>query len=237
MEPLVRAAVAGSSGHATAGGGRPGAGGETQKLLTPKQIETLRAGTAKEDQAFLATLPQEQAEQVLALMPGVRQKIEILEAKAAEARNMVPPGQPPLRDLLTPQQIQLLRTGSDKEGLDFLATLPREKAVQVLSIMPVVRQRLMPQLDSDLRMMVEAAAPAPVQPGQTLAQGKLYRAVYSDRQLQEVLVDFWFNHFNVDREQGLRTGTWSPATSATPSVRMSWANSAICWKPRPTARP
>ena len=26
---------------------------------------------------------------------------------------------------------------------------------------------------------------------------KLLRAVYSDRQLEEVLTDFWFNHFNV----------------------------------------
>src|SRR5262245_27831640 len=31
-----------------------------------------------------------------------------------------------------------------------------------------------------------------------LSQQKLIRAVYSERQLQEVLVDFWFNHFNVD---------------------------------------
>jgi uncharacterized protein (DUF1800 family) len=30
-----------------------------------------------------------------------------------------------------------------------------------------------------------------------LTSGKLLRAVYSDRQLEEVLVDFWFNHFNV----------------------------------------
>jgi uncharacterized protein (DUF1800 family) len=27
---------------------------------------------------------------------------------------------------------------------------------------------------------------------------KIVRAIYSERQLQEVLVDFWFNHFNVD---------------------------------------
>ena len=33
-----------------------------------------------------------------------------------------------------------------------------------------------------------------------LSQGKLYRAVFSNRQLQEELVDFWFNHFNVDVE-------------------------------------
>ncbi len=35
-----------------------------------------------------------------------------------------------------------------------------------------------------------------------LAQQKLLRAVYSDRQLQEVLTDFWFNHFNVDARKG-----------------------------------
>src|SRR6185436_10145463 len=31
-----------------------------------------------------------------------------------------------------------------------------------------------------------------------LAEQKVLRAVYSERQLQEVLADFWFNHFNVD---------------------------------------
>src|SRR3984893_10938139 len=30
-----------------------------------------------------------------------------------------------------------------------------------------------------------------------LVEGKLLRAIYSDRQLQEVMTDFWFNHFNV----------------------------------------
>jgi uncharacterized protein (DUF1800 family) len=35
-----------------------------------------------------------------------------------------------------------------------------------------------------------------------LAEQKLLRAVYSRRQLQEVLTDFWFNHFNVDARKG-----------------------------------
>ncbi len=35
-----------------------------------------------------------------------------------------------------------------------------------------------------------------------LAEQKLLRAVYSERQLQEVLADFWFNHFNVDARKG-----------------------------------
>jgi uncharacterized protein (DUF1800 family) len=35
-----------------------------------------------------------------------------------------------------------------------------------------------------------------------LSAQKLLRAVYSERQLQEVLTDFWFNHFNVDARKG-----------------------------------
>ncbi len=35
-----------------------------------------------------------------------------------------------------------------------------------------------------------------------LATAKVVRAVESERQLEEVLVDFWFNHFNVDAKKG-----------------------------------
>ncbi len=38
---------------------------------------------------------------------------------------------------------------------------------------------------------------ASYQIGQELAQAKMVRAILSDRQLQEVMTDFWFNHFNV----------------------------------------
>jgi uncharacterized protein (DUF1800 family) len=36
-----------------------------------------------------------------------------------------------------------------------------------------------------------------------LMQAKLLRAIYSQRQLDEVMTDFWFNHFNVYMEKGL----------------------------------
>ncbi|MFN0112376.1 MAG: DUF1800 family protein, partial [Blastocatellia bacterium] len=42
--------------------------------------------------------------------------------------------------------------------------------------------------------------PTPVdtqRPLRELQQAKLLRAVFSERQLQEVMVDFWFNHFNI----------------------------------------
>jgi len=35
-----------------------------------------------------------------------------------------------------------------------------------------------------------------------LSEAKLLRAIYSERQLEEVLVDFWFNHFNVFARKG-----------------------------------
>jgi uncharacterized protein (DUF1800 family) len=102
-------------------------------------------------------------------------------------------------NLLAQEQIRLLRQGTDKEALAFLATLPRDKVVQVLASMPVVRMRLLPKLDPDLRRKVSAAA-APFfrRPESGAAQAKLFRAIQSERQLEEVLTDFWFNHFSVD---------------------------------------
>jgi len=45
-------------------------------------------------------------------------------------------------------------------------------------------------------------SPAGVVTGE-LEQAKLLRAIYSQRQLEEVMTDFWFNHFNVFVEKGL----------------------------------
>ena len=44
--------------------------------------------------------------------------------------------------------------------------------------------------------------PAGVVTGE-LAQAKLLRAIYSQRQFEEVMTDFWFNHFNVFVDKGL----------------------------------
>jgi uncharacterized protein (DUF1800 family) len=51
--------------------------------------------------------------------------------------------------------------------------------------------------ESDRRLQREANRPMV-----ELASQKLMRAVWSERQLQEVLTDFWFNHFNVDARKG-----------------------------------
>jgi uncharacterized protein (DUF1800 family) len=38
---------------------------------------------------------------------------------------------------------------------------------------------------------------------QQAIEARLWRSIYSDRQLQAVMVDFWYNHFNVYAEKGL----------------------------------
>ena len=60
-----------------------------------------------------------------------------------------------------------------------------------------------------------------------MQSAKLLRAVYSQRQLEEVLTDFWFNHFNVFIGKGA-IAIWSPPTSAMSSGRTCWGNSKTC---------
>ncbi len=48
-----------------------------------------------------------------------------------------------------------------------------------------------------LRSLLGMATPKPQEIIDQLSEAKLVRAVYGKRQLQEVMTDFWFNHFNV----------------------------------------
>jgi uncharacterized protein (DUF1800 family) len=75
---------------------------------------------------------------------------------------------------------------------------------------PAVDRRAARNLSEQERMeMQRRARQATRQSVQALAAQKITRAVYSDRQLEEVLVDFWFNHFNVFAGKG-RTAAYIP---------------------------
>jgi len=60
----------------------------------------------------------------------------------------------------------------------------------------------MPQGDVNGGTNQRAARQLAVTPMLELSQQKVLRAAYSERQLEEVLTDFWFNHFNVDARKG-----------------------------------
>ncbi len=52
------------------------------------------------------------------------------------------------------------------------------------------------------RILAEMGYRQPRELVEQLQQAKIIRAVYSERQLQEVMTDFWFNHFNVYINKG-----------------------------------
>jgi uncharacterized protein (DUF1800 family) len=94
----------------------------------------------------------------------------------------IPPDQRFKKVLSMPQQEQLafadsLRGGKGQEFLEGLA--PKQKET-----------------------LLAMNNPAGVVTGE-LAQAKLLRAVYSQRQFEEVITDFWCNHFNVFVDKGL----------------------------------
>jgi len=117
-----------------------------------------------------------------------------------------PPGAPsaqPLTDFLTPPQIRVLRTGAPQERLAMFESLAPDKQDDVIAALPAgVRQILFAAAPPDVRRKIEmSAGPAQVV-ARDLMESKILRAVYSSRQLDEVLADFWFNHFNVFLDKG-----------------------------------
>jgi uncharacterized protein (DUF1800 family) len=105
-------------------------------------------------------------------------------------------------------------------GFETLAMSTRQLAQDYY--LPAIMQRRQAQraagaAAADPQMMTEAKPPAdpPARtPGRNaalqgerrvlgeLTQQKILRAAYSERQLEEVMVDFWFNHFNVFAGKG-----------------------------------
>ena len=51
--------------------------------------------------------------------------------------------------------------------------------------------------EREIFLGMAAGVGAQYQIGQELAQAKMVRAILSERQVQEVMTDFWFNHFNI----------------------------------------
>ncbi len=94
--------------------------------------------------------------------------------------------------------------------VDGLAALPPDARMQRILTLPAAQQHDLTQGVPFPRRQALLAGLSPVQRETVLALNnppavinyevqstKLLRAVYSDRQLEEVLTDFWFNHFNV----------------------------------------
>ncbi|HZS27432.1 MAG TPA: DUF1800 family protein, partial [Candidatus Angelobacter sp.] len=98
---------------------------------------------------------------------------------------------------------------ADVEGPDLLQMPPDQRYKAILKMSPYERldltrhyrgekgQQLLDGMTPQQRETIEAIVQPQAVVGGELSEAKVLRAIYSDRQLEEVMTDFWFNHFNV----------------------------------------
>jgi uncharacterized protein (DUF1800 family) len=173
-------------------------------------LETLRLTQAQTEANY--PTPQliravSQGRQPLPEDPIARAAVErqVRRLKVKKDDTNADPMQPvvPLEKLLTQEQIKTLRSGTADQKKELLASIPTEQIDDMVLAMPQgLRGQLMAVAPESLRRkLMLSNAPQQVI-AYDLSEGKIYRAILSNRQLEEQLVDFWYNHFNVFLDKG-----------------------------------
>ena len=143
----------------------------------------------------LASIPQQYIEAIPELRTQAdrarQERQEMLSRQATEQQRRL---RPPLNELFTPDELNVLRHGTDAQKTALLEPLGSEKKAQVFRSLGPQGTLLLPPAYRRQAMRVANPQQGVVD---ELIEAKLQRALYSSRQLEEVLVDFWFNHFNV----------------------------------------
>src|SRR5262249_2428538 len=114
---------------------------------------------------------------------------QMMAEQQKEFRKMMPP----LNELLNQEQMRTAMRGNPEQVKELLEYLDPETRPKVAAMLPPDAVAGLPDIR---RQSVRSRFPQ----GLVLAdmrEGKVFRALYSTRQLEEVLVDFWMNHFNV----------------------------------------
>ena len=179
-----------------------------QSILTPQQFGRLMNCSVEDRRTLLTPLRPEDRRVVLANVPpqvleglpedwvqeAAKARQAEQEARQKEFRRLMPP----LTDLLSPEEVRAAQRGTREEKMALLNSLDPEKRRQVLRVLPSEALSDLP----DLRREAMAVRQPQELVNSDLIENKLYRAIYSNRQLEEVLADFWMNHFNVFNGKG-----------------------------------
>src|SRR6266566_6927735 len=179
-----------------------------QSILTPQQFGRLMNCSVEDRRTLLTPLRPEDRRMILATVPpqvleglpedwvqeAAKARQAEQEARQKEIRRLMPP----LTDLLSPEQVRAAQRGTREEKMALLNSLDSEKRRQVLRALPPEALSDLP----DLRREAMGIRQPQELVNSDLIENKLYRAIYSNRQLEEVLADFWMNHFNVFNGKG-----------------------------------
>ena len=92
---------------------------------------------------------------------------------------------------------QILDLPSDERMREILKMSPEDQRSLAASLKGGKRDEFLEGVDAKQRETLMALNNPQQVVVDELVQAKLLRAIYSERQLQEVMTDFWFNHFNV----------------------------------------
>src|SRR5215469_15880240 len=153
------------------------------------------------------SLDSETRKKVLAMVPpGVVEGLPDLQKEQTAARQKqneerqmeMRRVRPPITDLLGAMQSEIALRGSAEQRAALFASLDADKRKKVAAALPPDAIAGLPELR---RMTAISRFPQQIVIGD-LREAKMYRAQYSNRQLEEVLTDFWFNHFNVFERKG-----------------------------------
>jgi len=176
--------------------------------LSPQIQARLRNGSVDERLNTLAALDSNTrrlvlagaAPQMLEGLPDTIQK-EAMNERQAEQADLQKERQkkmPPLNELLTPDQMRMARQGTRDEKLALIDSFESPKRQQILRALGPAPFADIPELRREVMLITQPQQLANAE----LIENKLYRAIYSNRQLEEVLVDFWINHFNIYNGKG-----------------------------------
>jgi uncharacterized protein (DUF1800 family) len=131
----------------------------------------------------------------------IQKLVTRVERKQGDDSNA--PQLPRIDDVLTRDEIRQLRAGTPQERMAVLQGFPPEKLDRVIAALPPgMRQTLYPAASPELRRKIAITSGPEQVVARDLSESKLLRAIYSNRQLEEVLTDFWFNHFNIFLDKG-----------------------------------
>ena len=181
-----------------------------EQLVSPEQFQKLSTGTPEERLATIGGIPAESVGPVLAaLTPKMLEGLPDLQKLAEKARQTeMNRQQVAVRPVLTtpfsqtnpltPEERRIAQQGTVEQRRALLLSFDADKRKQALRILPASAVAGIPELQREALAMRQP----PLFVNQELVDSRMYRALYSNHQLEEVLVDFWLNHFNVFNGKG-----------------------------------
>jgi uncharacterized protein (DUF1800 family) len=195
-QPGAQPAAANSMGNAVNGvsAGQTAnldAGMTTGAAVSPNtilnQLDQLSAPAPQQTDALPAAVKQ----------PSIAQPMGAAAGSSSSPGN-ADPSQPSSQSATAPPMLAELTALPPAQRVARLAAMqPEEFTGFIQSLRPAQRQRLDADMNPGLKeTLLDLENPERLVAGELMAQ-RLARDVYSSAQLQEVMTDFWLNHFNV----------------------------------------